>query len=130
MRKSMWSPLVIALALALALTSVVVYADKPNCGPNEDEHCDHGGGEGPPPTVDITAFNFGYDPKKFITTADTITVGVTEGRHTFTAQNNLFDSGRLKAGETFEITGLGPGTYVYHCEVHGIDKMRGTIEVE
>jgi len=54
-------------------------------------------------------------------------VGVTEGRHTFTAQNNSFDSGRLKAGETFEITGLGPGRYVYHCEVHGIDKMRGII---
>ena len=69
MRKSVWRPLVIALALALALASVVVYADKPTCGGN---HCDHGTEEDPvlscapgKNNIEICASKFKFVPNPF-----------------------------------------------------------------
>ena len=59
MKKRMWKPLVIAMAVALALGSAVVYADKPVDG----KHGDHGGGA--TPTPNITAFNFGFEPNSY-----------------------------------------------------------------
>ncbi len=38
-----------------------------------------------------------------------------------------FDSGAIRPHETFEIPGLPPGQYPYHCTLHPI--MRGMVEV-
>jgi plastocyanin len=40
----------------------------------------------------------------------------------------LFDSGKVDAGETYTLSGLPPGRYPYHCELHPI--MGGTLIVE
>ena len=95
------------------------------------------GGEDPPGArqPDITAFNFGYDPSGFTTTVgNPIVIGVTEGKHTFTSVlevggDPIFDSGRLNGGKTFEITGLGSGTYAYFCMIHGFDRMNDTLTI-
>ena len=39
--------------------------------------------------------------------------------HTATADDNSFDSGILRAGQSFEHTFTQPGTYPYYCDVHG-----------
>ncbi|MEO8327760.1 MAG: hypothetical protein ABI618_18065 [Nitrospirota bacterium] len=39
----------------------------------------------------------------------------------------VFDSGAIRPHETFEIPGLSPGQYPYHCTLHPI--MRGMVEV-
>ena len=40
----------------------------------------------------------------------------------------LFDSGLLSNGQTYMLTGLGVGTYTYHCQPH--PSMTGTIIVQ
>ncbi len=39
-----------------------------------------------------------------------------------------FASAHLHPGERFSVSGLSPGTYSYHCEIHPF--MRGRIQVE
>jgi plastocyanin len=53
--------------------------------------------------------------------------------HTVTAGTrdnpaDLFDSGNVEAGETFEFTFDEPGTYEYFCSLH--PGMDGTVTVE
>ncbi len=47
--------------------------------------------------------------------------------HTATADNELFDTGPLEAGESFEVYFEGAGTVTYHCELH--PDMKGSIVV-
>jgi plastocyanin len=47
--------------------------------------------------------------------------------HTVTADDQSFDSGELRPGQTFSRTFDTAGTYVYHCIIHRF--MRGEIEV-
>lgn len=52
--------------------------------------------------------------------------------HTVTADDGSFDSGTLSRGASFEMTFTEPGTYSYHCEIHGGTGglgMAGTITV-
>lgn len=56
-----------------------------------------------------------------------IPVGTTviwhfEGRnpHTVTADDNSWNSGYLKRGQTFKVTFNQPGLYAYHCIPHGL----------
>ncbi len=50
--------------------------------------------------------------------------------HTVTSDTpRQFDSGILQPGESFQHTFNTPGTYPYHCEVHGRASMSGTVEV-
>ena len=46
---------------------------------------------------------------------------VEDGNHCF------FDSGIIAPGEQFDIQGLPPGRYPYHCRIHPI--MRGVLTV-
>jgi plastocyanin len=39
-----------------------------------------------------------------------------------------FDSGTVESGQTFDYTFNTPGSFSYHCEIHGCD-MKGTIKV-
>lgn len=44
--------------------------------------------------------------------------------HTVTSDDDLFDSGRIRAGDDFDFTFDEKGTYFYHCTLHG-DPQRG-----
>ncbi len=48
--------------------------------------------------------------------------------HTYTAEDDAFDSGRVDAGKSAEITAPStPGKYEVHCEIHS--SMTGTLVV-
>jgi plastocyanin len=47
--------------------------------------------------------------------------------HTATADNELFDTGPLETGESFEVYFEGAGTVTYHCDLH--PDMKGSIVV-
>ena len=71
-----------------------------------------------PPTIEVQA-------------GDTVQWNVSETaleNHTVTADDGLFDSGQLSAGQTFSRVFNIEGTFAYHCEVHP-DEMRGTVVV-
>ncbi len=48
--------------------------------------------------------------------------------HTFTADNDEFDSGRVDGGGSFEYTTDAAGAIAFHCNIH--TNMKGTITVE
>ena len=48
-------------------------------------------------------------------------------RHTTTSDTNLWDSGSLNAGQQFQFTFNGLGTFSYHCNIHPF--MTGVINV-
>ena len=120
--------ILLAVSLVLLLTAAISGAvlAKPPAKCDPWPQCKNGDEE-PAPTLDIAAFNFGYSPATLITTAVTITVGVDGGKHTFTSADGIFDSGPLRGGQTYDITGLDPGNYPYFCTIHGADKMSGLI---
>jgi plastocyanin len=78
----------------------------------------------------VVISNFQFQPQ-----AGTVKVGAVvtwvdkEGSHTVTSDNNIFDSGGLTAGKTFSYKFVKPGTYKYHCSIHGPD-MSGTVTVK
>jgi plastocyanin len=47
--------------------------------------------------------------------------------HTVTSDTKLFDSGKIKSGDTFAYQFTTPGTFNYHCEIH--HEMKGVIIV-
>src|SRR5919112_3804122 len=47
--------------------------------------------------------------------------------HTVTADEGLFDSGRLDPGDSYSVWFYGSGTVAYHCEPH--PHMMGSIQV-
>lgn len=135
--------LLAALAVVVLLSAAIggtVYAAKPDkCSPWPS--CKDGGDPAPtpPPTLNITVFNFGYDPADYSTTAGaTITAHVTEGRHTITSVaadangDPVFDTGVKKSrdGEFTLTAPLTPGTYAYFCTIHGFNKMNAVITVQ
>jgi plastocyanin len=44
------------------------------------------------------------------------------------SSSESFDSGRVEKGGTFDHTFNTPGSFSYHCEIHGCE-MNGTIKV-
>lgn len=80
-----------------------------------------------PPLIFISGFAF-HGP-------DTVPVGTTvtvENRdsvdHTWSSASNVFDSGNLADGATFEFTFSEAGEFPFFCEIH--PTMTGTIKVE
>jgi plastocyanin len=68
--------------------------------------------------VDISGF-------AFVPSTLTVSVGTTvtwtnkdSVSHTVTSNDNLFDSGTLAKGATFEHTFNQKGTFGYHCSIH------------
>lgn len=81
--------------------------------------------------VDID--NFAYEPKKLTVTRGTEVTWVNQDDvpHTVTSdKGNALDSEELTEGDEFSERFLEDGTFTYHCEVHGKDRMSGTIVVE
>jgi len=70
-----------------------------------------------------------FDPAQLhIASGTTLTIVNTDPEwHTATADNDLFDTGVLEAGESFEVYFEGSGTVTYHCELH--PDMKGSIVV-
>ncbi len=69
-------------------------------------------------TVDIA--DFAFEPSTVeVTAGDTVTwTNQGQAPHTATADDGLFDSGRLDNGGTFSHTFTTLGTVAYHCEFH------------
>ena len=150
MRKSMWRPLVIALALALG--SAVVYADKAGPHPHGDDD------EGPvlrcvpgqtiisaPNTVEICASNFEFDPPQF-DGGGTVDWFNRKGNHNVSicdvdtanqltgvcGRGNVISSQDLGEGESvsFDFGSFAGETVDYFCRFHGKSKgMVGTVNV-
>ena len=77
--------------------------------------------------VDIR--NLAFDPAQLNVAPGTTVKFVNNDPewHTATADNELFDTGALEAGESFEVYFEGAGTVTYHCELH--PDMKGSIVV-
>lgn len=86
-----------------------------------------GGGSTAP--ASITIANFDYSG------AETVTVGTTvivtnedDVSHTWTSEDDVFDSGSLSQGESFQYTFEEAGEYSFVCSIH--PGMSGSITVE
>ena len=77
----------------------------------------------------VSIVDFAFEPASLeVATGTTVTwTNNGQARHTATADDGTFDSGRLQSGETFSFTFNTPGTFAYHCEIH--PEMTGTIVV-
>jgi plastocyanin len=77
----------------------------------------------------VSIIDFAFEPASLeVATGTTVTwTNTGQERHTATADDGSFDSGRLRAGESFSFTFNTPGTFAYHCDVH--PDMTGTIIV-
>jgi len=65
-----------------------------------------------------------------VATGDTVRWSWSQGTHTSTANNGLWDSGILSAGATFDFTFNQPGNFDYHCNLHLVCcNMTGTVQV-
>ncbi len=70
-------------------------------------------------TVNIEKFAFG-DGELTITPGTTVVwENFDSAPHTVTADNGLFDSGRLGKGDKFSFTFTEEGEYPYYCRFHG-----------
>ena len=49
------------------------------------------------------------------------------GKHTVTASDGSFDSGKLTGGTSYEFTFTKAGTFTYACQLH--ETMKGTVTV-
>lgn len=78
----------------------------------------------------ITISNFQFTGATSVGVGEELTV-VNEDSvpHSWTSDDDVFDSGQLGQGETFEFTFEEAGEYTFFCVVHP-DAMTGTITVE
>lgn len=78
----------------------------------------------------ITIANFQYTGATTVAVGEELTV-VNEDSvpHSWTSDDDVFDSGQLGQGENFEFTFEEAGEYTFFCVVHP-DAMTGTITVE
>jgi plastocyanin len=78
--------------------------------------------------VSIENFAFGPDVVD-LSVGDKVTWTNDESSttHTTTSDDRLWDSGNLSAGDTFEHTFDGPGTFRYICKIH--PSMTATVTV-
>lgn len=76
-----------------------------------------------------------YSPFQLTIVAGTTVTWRHEGSftHTVTSNNGILDSGPLEFGDEYQMTFTQPGTYYYHCQLHGGpggQGMSGAIIVE
>lgn len=76
--------------------------------------------------------------KAFNPTQLTVAAGTTvtftnkdNANHTVTSSNHLFDSGKIKSGDTYTYTFSTPGTYYFGCNYHSSNSLeQGAIRVQ
>jgi plastocyanin len=96
----------------LAATTVALLA----CGG------DDGSNEPNPPSGDIAVGNNVFNPQNFSTTAgSTVTWAWNSGSvtHNVTFDDGVTAGSGNKSSGTFEQTFAAPGSYPYHCSIHG-----------
>ena len=71
-----------------------------------------------------------FQPRTLTTTAGATVRWHNHGyhRHTISADDGSWDSGELAVNDVFKYTFTQPGTYHYHCRIHG-QTMAGTVIV-
>ncbi|MGH2821172.1 MAG: cupredoxin domain-containing protein [Actinomycetota bacterium] len=92
-----------------------------------------GGGGGQAEELEVTIENFQFKPSDLSVPAGAeVTVTVTnedQDPHTFTAEDDSFDSGNIDGGKSKEVTLTAPDADVgFVCSYH--DSMTGTVTVE
>jgi plastocyanin len=109
-------PIVAAIVVALGLVAgPAATASAPGAGP-----------AGRAVTVDIDHFK--YHPPTLVVGKGTKVVFANSSRVAHTATDRgVFDSGRIKPGESFSVRFAQKGTFAYHCKIH--HRMRGEIVV-
>ncbi len=106
-----------------ATTTTGEPADQTTQAPDTTE----GGGSAAPASITIANFDF--------TGAESVAVGTTvvvtnedDVSHTWTSEDDVFDSGSLSQGESFQFTFEDAGEYAFVCTIH--PGMSGSITVE
>lgn len=86
-----------------------------------------GGGSAAP--ASITIADFDYTGAESVAVGSTVTVTNEDGvSHTWTSEDDVFDSGSLSQGESFSYTFEEAGEYAFVCSIH--PGMSGSITVE
>lgn len=86
----------------------------------------------PPSTepAEISIESFQFSGAETVTAGTTVEVTNLDGAtHTWTSDDEVWDSGNLGTGDSFEFTFDEPGEYGYFCRIHPF-QMTGTITVE
>lgn len=86
-----------------------------------------GGGASTPAAITISGFSFSGASSVAVGTTVTVT-NQDDVSHTWTSEDDVFDSGSLSQGESFEYTFEEAGEYTYVCSIH--PGMQGSITVE
>ena len=87
-------------------------------------------------TVNIPAGAMNRGPQAFGVNPMTVAAGTvvtwtnTDSiAHTSTSDSGVWDSGTLAPGQSYSYTFSSPGTFPYHCAIHGAASMSGVIQV-
>lgn len=84
---------------------------------------------GPTDEASITIENFSFTGARTVAVGTMVTVTNQDGvSHTWTSKDDVWSSGGISGGESFEFTFEEPGEYEYFCSIH--PTMEGTITVE
>jgi len=103
-------------------------ADNPTEEPT-DEPTEEPADEPAPASAAVNISDFAFAPNALeVTAGTTVTWTNNDGAaHTVTADDGSFDSGSIGTGGSFSVTFDAPGTYAYHCNIHG--NMTATVVV-
>ena len=93
------------------------------CGDGDDDEDDGATGGG------VTVENSAFSPRSLSAkVGDSVTWTFKDSfDHTVTADDESFDSGGKKSGDTFQHTFASAGTFTYKCTIH--TTMTGTVTV-
>jgi|GEM_PF-111499 len=82
-----------------------------------------------PPVVGVEIKDLAFNPAQINISKGTAVIWTNNDSlaHTVTSDTNLFDSGNVNPGQTFEFTFNEIGTFKYHCSIH--PEMLGEITV-
>ena len=79
--------------------------------------------------AEITIQGFAFSGTRTVPIGTTVEVTNQDGvTHTWTSVDEVWNSGGLSSGDSFEFTFTDPGEYDYFCSIH--PQMTGTLTVE
>ena len=80
-------------------------------------------------TATLTIQNFAFNPPTMNVTVGTKTTVTNKDGfdHTWTSDNNTWDSGHISSGQSYTFAFAQAGTYTYHCAIHNY--MVGVVNV-
>jgi plastocyanin len=97
------------------------------CGGSDDPGTDPTSGDASG-SVTITIENFAFSQPETLAAGGTVTVTNNDSAtHTWTSDDDLFNSSGIDPGDSFEFTFDEAGTYTFFCSIH--PNMTGSITV-